>query len=409
MAPNPKYPQADGHDFDYAGSTGRPFEFDYLIVGAGLAGLVAAEQLCRSHGKHCLVVDKRNHIGGYCHDCKDEHGVLVHPYGPHYFRTNSDAVVAYLGQYTPWIPGNYRVLSYTRDRYWSFPVNLRTFEQYIGHSSSSGEMAAWLENHRETFASIRNSEQSVLSRFGRDFYSLFFEGYTLKQWQRHPSELAPSVCARIPIRTNRDDRYVSEKHQIMPAHGYTRLFENMVDACGKHLTLLLNTSAGEAMRITRWKRLIYTGAIDEFFDFRFSPLPYRSLSFAYEHHPAHELTGNVKKGVSPGFFQPVVQVNYPGPEPWTRMIESKHITGQTVAGTTLVREYPQPFREGSEPYYPVPSAESESLYSQYAALAGALDRVTFAGRLGTYTYLNMDQVIEKTLQVVTRLARADIA
>lgn len=376
---------------------------DYLIVGAGYAGLVAAERLCNTYGKNCVVVDKRSHIGGNAHDRLDEHGVLIHPYGPHYFRTNSEEVLAYLGRFTRWIPAQYRVLAHTRGRLWSFPVNLETFEQYLGRPSSSEEMSAWLAEHCEVFDEIRNSEEAVLARFGREFYELFFEGYTRKQWQRSPRDLHASVCNRIPLRTTRDSRYLSEKHQVLPADGYTRLFENLVDACGPRLRILLNTDARDAIAHIRHRHLLYTGAIDGFFEHRFGPLPYRSLRFEFEHLPPEQLPGDPSLAIPQGFYQPVVQVNYPGSEPWTRIVETKHITGQRVDGSTIAREFPQAYGPGMEPYYPIPFSESHALYARYKAEAEKLEHVTFLGRLGTYSYLNMDEVTLQALRTVDRL------
>lgn len=408
---------------------------DYLIVGAGFSGLVAAEQLCSRYGKTCLVVDKRDHPGGNCYDCLDEHGVLIHPYGPHYFRTNSDQVLEYLSRFTRWIPGNYQVLAHTRGQYWSFPVNLGTFEQYLGRPSTSEEMEAWLAEHCETFDEITNSEEAVLSRFGREFYELFFEGYTLKQWQKHPRDLAPSVCGRIPLRTVRDGRYVSDRHQVLPADGYTRLFENMIDRCGDRLTLQLGTDYREVVATVKHRHLIFTGPIDAWFDYRHGPLPYRTLRFEREYYSPgalqkrkrgqpvncdifHDPESKEEKctitradpfsapfsfSAPEGFIQPAVQVNYPGDEPWTRCVEAKHITRQRIAGSTLVREFPETYEIGKEPYYPIPFRESREIYAKYKADAETLDHVTFLGRLGTYAYLNMDQVVAMALKRVEDL------
>jgi len=376
---------------------------DYLIVGAGFSGLVAAEQLCNRYGKTCLIVEKRDHIGGNCYDCLDEHGVLIHPYGPHYFRTNSDQVFEYLSRFTRWIPGKYQVLAYAKDQYWSFPVNLETFEQYLGRPSSTEEMEQWLKEHCETFDEIQNSEQAVLSRFGKEFYELFFEGYTLKQWQKHPRELAPSVCGRIPLRTVRDGRYVSEKFQVLPADGYTRLFENMVDACGDRLRIQLETDYREVVGSVSHRHLIFTGPIDAYFDYKYGPLPYRTLRFEREYMPGEQLRGNSHLGIPEGFIQPAVQVNYPGQEPWTRCVEAKHITHQRISGSTLVREYPETYEVGKEPYYPIPFSESREMYARYKQQAEKLDNVTFLGRLGTYAYLNMDQVVGMALKQVEAL------
>jgi UDP-galactopyranose mutase len=374
--------------------------FDALIIGAGFSGLVAAERLCTTYGKRCMVVDKRPHIGGNCYDCLDEHGVLIHPYGPHYFRTNSETVFAYLSQFTRWIPGQYQVKAYTGEKYWSFPVNLETFEQFLDRPSSTDEMESWLQEHCETFDTIENSEQAVLSRFGREFYELFFEGYTLKQWQKHPRELSPSVCGRIPLRTVRDSRYVSEKYQVLPAEGYTRMFENMIEACGDKLTIQLHTDYKDVIHEVKHRHLIFTGPIDAYFEYKHGALPYRTLRFEREYHPTEDLPGNPHLGIPEGYIQPAVQVNYPGPEPWTRCVEAKHITHQRIAGSTLIREFPETYAPGKEPYYPIPFPESREIYAAYKKEAEQLEHVTFLGRLGTYAYINMDQCVSMALKCV---------
>lgn len=380
----------------------RP-QFDFLIVGAGFSGLVAAEQLCSRHRKTCLVVEKRDHIGGNAHDCHDRHGVLIHPYGPHYFRTNSDAILQYLSRFTEWIPGNYRVRSFTDNRYWSFPVNLETFEQLMGRPASREEMERWLESERVQADPIDNSEEAVLSQAGKTFYRMFFEGYTRKQWMRHPRELDASVCGRIPLRTERDDRYFSDKHQVLPKDGYHRIFENLVTACGDRLRLELETDYREIMERVSWRHLIFTGPIDAFFDYRFGPLPYRTLRFEHEHSSSSELPGDPATGIPAGFHQPCVQVNYPGPESYTRCVEAKHITGQQIDGSTLIREYPEPFEPGKEPFYPIPAPETRARYRLYAEAAAGLSDVTFIGRLGTYRYYNMDQVVGMALKTVEKV------
>ncbi len=369
---------------------------DYLIVGAGFAGLVFAEQAC-ARGKRCVVVDKRPHIGGNCRDEFDEHGVLIHTYGPHYFRTNSERILEYLSRFTEWRPARYAIKSWTGGRFWSFPINLNTFEQLIGRAATSEEFERWLEEHRIPHPQPANSEEVILDQVGREFYELFFKGYTLKQWKRHPRELDASVCGRVPMRTNREDSCLSEKYQVMPKDGYSRLFQNLVEACGDRLTLRLNTDYRELLGEVCFARMVYTGPIDAFYDYRFGPLPYRSLRFEREHVAGEALRQREPLSGKPGHWQPAVQVNYPNDEEFTRIVEVKHVTGQQHEGTTLVREYPAEFGPDTEPYYPVPNPDSAALYQRYKELADQDPGTIFIGRLATYRYYNMDQVVGMAL------------
>ncbi|MCX6935976.1 MAG: NAD(P)-binding protein, partial [Verrucomicrobia bacterium] len=198
-----------------------PESYDYLIVGAGFAGSVLAERLAEGSGKTCLMVDRREHIAGNAYDRTDEAGILIHAYGPHYFRTNSDKVVDYLSRFTKWHHVTYQVLVWTGGKYWQFPINLNTFEEYLGRASSTEEMEATLAKWRVPISQPKNSEEMVLSQVGREFYEMFFRNYTTKQWRRDPSQLDAAVCGRIPVRTDRDNRFVTEKFQALPQDGYT--------------------------------------------------------------------------------------------------------------------------------------------------------------------------------------------
>ena len=375
---------------------------DFLIIGAGFAGLVVAQRLSAA-GWKCVVADRRNHLGGNAHDSVDAAGVLVHHYGPHYFRTNSPRIVDYLSAFTDWHEVAYTIKSHTRGRYWSFPINLNTFEEYLGRESSTAEFAAWLARTRIPFAEPSNSEEVILSKVGRELYELFFEGYTRKQWKRHPRELDASVCGRIPIRTDRDDRYLSESFQALPKRGYTALFETLLEASpGVELHLGIDLEEARA----RWSHnhLVFTGAIDEFYGRRFGALPYRSLRFEPESFSAEQL--KLREGISgkPGFWQPAMQVNYPDPEiPFTRIVEIKHATGQRVAATTIVREFPKDWTPDDEPFYPVPAPEARAAYHLYAGLAASETHTSFIGRLATYRYYNMDQVTAMALTEAEKL------
>lgn len=364
------------------------WDFDYLIVGAGYAGSVLAERLSSQLGKTCLIVEKRNHIGGNAYDEYDTAGVRLHAYGPHYFRTQSDRILEYLSQFTEWHLVDFKILSWTDGKFWQFPINLNTFEQILGRPSTSEEMAATLAQWRVPIDNPKNSEEVIISQVGVRLYEMFFKNYTRKQWKRDPKDLDPSVCGRIPIRTNRDDRYLSEKFQGLPRDGYTKMFERMLNH--PNIKLLLRTRYQEVLPHISYKHLIYTGPVDEYFEWCYGPLPYRSLRFERE-------------TINKEFFQPAVQVNYPNDYDFTRIVEIKHVTGQKLPVTTIIREYPDDFGPGKEPYYPIPAPDAQQLYKKYSELAAKEKNVSFVGRLATYRYYNMDQVVGMALAEFERL------
>ena len=371
-----------------AHGNGMKASYDLLIVGAGFAGAVLAERFARKLGKSSLVIDRRTHVGGNSHDCYDAAGVLIHSYGAHYFRTNSDRVKNYLSEFTAWHPVEYKILSFTDGRFWNFPINLNTFEQLLGRCSTTEEMEATLAKWRIPIERPKNSEEVIISKVGRELYEKFFKNYTRKQWRREPSELDASVCGRISIRTNRDDRYLTEKFQALPADGYTALIHRILDH--PKIEVDLGASFQSIAKRVSFQHLVYTGPIDAFFGFQFGPLAYRSLRFERE-------------TIGVQYFQPAVQVNYPNDFDFTRIVETKHITGQKLPVTTIVREYPDDFGPGKEPYYPIPMRETESLYRKYAELAARQKKVSFVGRLATYRYYNMDQVVAMALSEFDRL------
>jgi UDP-galactopyranose mutase len=407
---------------------------DCLIVGAGFSGLTIAERLTTQQGKTCLIVEKRDHLGGNAYDKYDEAGVLIHTYGPHYFRTNAPRIVDYLSQFTEWHPVEYKILSYSDGRYWNFPINLNTFEQFLGRPSTSEEMEAWIADHRVPIENPANSEEVIVSQVGWELYEKFFKGYTLKQWRRHPKDLDASVCGRIPIRTNRDDRYLREEFQAIPKNGYTAMFERMVAACGDKLEIMLNTEFRDILPQVSFKHLVYTGPIDEYYDCCHGRLPYRSLRFEPESFSPEQLSDlrspTSDFPVPSGFFQPAMQVNYPNDEEFTRIVEIKHATGQQCENTTIVREYPDDFGPGKEAYYPIPAPDSAATYQKYKALtetdpfpahlrslcsslatshpspATTTPSVSFIGRLATYRYYNMDQVVGMALKEAEKIAAA---
>ena len=379
------------------------WNFDVVIVGAGFSGLTVAERVIAEQGKSCLIIEKRSHLGGNAYDFYDDHGVLIHKYGPHYFRTNSGKVREYLSQFTAWHPIDYKILSFTDGQFWNFPINLNTFEKFIGKPSTTEEMEAWIEAHRVKIETPANSEEVIISQVGWELYEKFFKGYTIKQWQREPKDLDASVCGRIPIRTNRDDRYLREDFQALPAAGYTRLFEKMVDACGAKLKIIFNSDFREVLPHISYKHLVYTGPIDEYFDCCFGSLPYRSLRFERESFTSQTLKGREGITGKKGFWQPAMQVNYPNTESYTRIVEIKHATGQTCENTTIVKEYPENFGPGKEPYYPIPASDTAAIYSKYKEKAAFEKNVSFIGRLATYRYYNMDQVVAMALTEYEKL------
>jgi UDP-galactopyranose mutase len=353
--------------------------FDFLIVGAGFAGATLAHKL-HKQGKKVLVVEKRNHIAGNCYDFYDDSGVLIHKYGPHYFRTNYDAVKEFLSQFTDWIPQEYRVRVSIKNKLYSFPINRTTLNEFFGLNLKTVEEAeAFLAAQRVKIAKPKNAEEQVLATAGKKIYEAFFKNYTKKQWGIDPKKLGPSVTARIPIRTDTNDHYTSAKFQALPKNGYTQLFEKMLTG----IPVMLNTDYEDLKKYVEFDNVIYTGPIDTYFNYKFGKLPYRSLRFEFETYEKE-------------FYQDWLQVNYPNEHRYTRIVEIKHITQQKTPFTTISKEFPT--NEG-EPYYPVPNPTNEKRYQKYLAESRKLPNVHFIGRLAQYQYLNMDEVVKSALDL----------
>ena len=359
--------------------------FDFMIVGAGFAGSVMAERLASQEDARVLVVDKRPHIAGNAFDHYDDAGILVHKYGPHIFHCNSKEIFDYLSRFTEWRQYQHRVLASVDGQLVPIPINLDTINRLYGLGLTALEMEEFLASVAEPMDKVVTAEDAVVSKVGRDLYKKFFRGYTRKQWGLDPSELDAQVTARIPTRTNRDDRYFTDTYQAMPLHGYTRMFERMLDH--PNIKVMLNTDYREIADVIPYREMVYTGPVDAFFDYRYGKLPYRSLEFRFETRQTE-------------WAQDVGTVNYPNEYEHTRITEFKHLTGQRHDRTTLVYEYP---RAEGDPYYPVPRPENAALYKRYAALAELTPNVHFVGRLATYQYYNMDQVVAQALTLYKRI------
>lgn len=365
-------------------------QYDALIAGAGPVGCVLAERMANILGWKVLLIDKRNHVAGNCFDTYHPSGIMIHRYGPHYFRTNKKELLDYLSQFTEWIPGNYFVKSSTNGQLFPFPINLNTLGQFFNIDDLDAQKAeALLESKREKIENPANSEEFVLSRVGREMYEAFYLGYTLKQWSIHPKDLAPSVCGRIPVRLNKDERYVDHQYQLTPAQGFTQLFQKMIDH--PNIELRLETNFNDIRELIKPTQVtIYTGPIDEYFGYKLGKLPWRSLEFDFVEKPVE-------------FEQPCVQINYPNDHEYTRTVEIKHVTGQQHQHTVISYEYPK--AEG-DPYYPIPMEQNHQLYHQYKDLAEKeteINNVYFCGRLAEYKYYNTDEVLELALRTFNQI------
>jgi UDP-galactopyranose mutase len=361
--------------------------YDVLVVGAGFAGAVMAERIAAGSGRSVLMIDKREHIAGNAYDHRDAAGILVHKYGPHIFHTNSRDILDYLSRFTRWRPYEHRVLAAVDGLLVPMPINRTTLNQLYGlELETQAEAEAFLKSVAVPVADIQTSRDTVVAQVGEDLYAKFFEGYTRKQWGVDPSQLDKSVAARVPARTNTDDRYFTDTYQCMPAYGYTKMFETMLDDA--RITVMTGQSYDDLPGDISWDHMIWSGPIDEYFDYRLGKLPYRSLRFEHE-------TLDTEQAL------PVAVVNYPDYKvPYTRITEYKHLTGQRARVTSITREYPA---DEGDPYYPIPNAPAQAMYKRYDALARECDHVTFVGRLATYRYYNMDQIVGQALATWRRL------
>lgn len=357
---------------------------DYLIVGAGFAGSVIAERLASQLNKKVILVEKRNHIAGNAYDELDGHGILVHRYGPHIFHTNSKEVFEYLSLFTEWIPYEHKVLAKLGNELYPIPINRITINKLYGLDlSTDEEVMNYFSSVKEKRFPVLNSEDIIVNQVGKDLFEKFFKYYTKKQWNLEPKELASTVCGRIPVRTNEDCRYFTDKYQFMPKDGYTKMFEKMLNH--KNIDVILDTDYKNIIDSIKFDKMIYTGPVDYFFDHKFGKLPYRSIRFELKNFKSKQL-------------QIAAVYNYvDAGEKFTRVTEYKLLTGQTTDTSTLSYEYP--LLDG-EPFYPIPTTENNKIYQMYKTEIEKIKNIFFCGRLAEYQYYNMDQVVARSLDLV---------
>jgi len=360
---------------------------DYIIVGAGLSGSVLAERIATQQNKKVLIIEKRNHIGGNCYDYYNNDGILIHKYGPHWFHTNSNSVWDYLSKFTEWIKHDHIVKSNIDHILYDIPINRNTINKLYNLDLKTDEQIQMFYDRVRDYSitNPKNAEEQVLKIVGEDLYKKFFKYYTEKQWGIKATDLDASVTARIPIRINNDGRYFTDKYQGIPRYGYTKMFENILS--NKNISILLNTDYKDFLKTEiKFEKLVYTGPIDYFFDYKYGKLPYRSLKFQHETNKQET-------------YQPYQQINYPNSENYTRIVEYKHVTKQVHPYTTIVKEYPCQANEYNEPYYPIPNPNNKILYQKYKEDANKLHNTLICGRLGNYLYYNMDQVVAESLSL----------
>ena len=371
----------------------------------GVAGSVIARSLA-DQGKKVLVLEKRHHIGGNCYDEFDEHGVLIHTYGPHIFHTSKKHVFDYLSRFTKWYEFGHQVVANIHGRLMPIPFNLNTlhmvYDQEKADELEAKLIATFGKESRVPILKLRESNDPDIQEIAEYEYQNVFLKYTMKQWGQTPEEIDPAVTGRVPVLVSYDNRYFQEPYQGMPLNGFTEMFENMLDH--ENITIKLNSDAKALMQIDVENRriyfennlftgdVIYTGALDELFDCRFGRLPYRSLNFTFEHYPQDDFQGHSV-------------VNYTVSEDYTRITEFKYLTGQHISGTTIMKEYPFAYsgKEGEIPYYAIANDENHALYHKYANLVQNIPNFHLLGRLAEYKYYNIDAMCEKALELAEKL------
>lgn len=376
--------------------------YNTIIIGCGFAGAVLGRQLAEK-GKHVLILEQRNHIGGNCYDVKDEHGVLIHQYGPHIFHTNLKPVFDYLSRFTKWYDYSHEVVGDIYGKLLPVPFNLNTLEMVYGKEKAKNLEKILLEEYGENvkipILELRKHPSKEIQGIADFVYENIFLKYTMKQWGQKPEEIDPSVSGRVPIVLSKDNRYFQDTYQGMPLEGYTKLFENLLNH--ENIEVRLNTPASSILKIEdkvyfyeeEFKGdVIYTGPIDELFNCQYGRLPYRSLDFKCEYYEQE-------------YYQTHGVVNYTVTEDYTRITEYKYLTGQTVNGTTIMKEYPFAYegKEGQIPYYAIMNDENQALYDKYAKKLENIPNVYLLGRLAEYRYYNIDAIVDKALLLAKNL------
>jgi UDP-galactopyranose mutase len=361
-------------------------KYDYLIVGAGFAGSVMAERIATQLNKRVLIVEKRNHIGGNTYDEYDNHGILIHKYGPHIFHTNSKIVFEYLSMFTKWRKYEHKVLASLNGNLYPIPINRITINKLYGRNYSEEDIRKFLGSVKLNRNPVMNSEDIIVNKIGYDLFDKFFKYYTIKQWNHEPKELSPSVCGRIPVRTNDDCRYFTDKYQYMPLDGYTKMFEKMLSH--ENIDFVLGTDYKSLADKVEYEKIIYTGPIDYFFEYKFGKLPYRSIIFEFENHEEE-------------LFQEAAVINFvDNSKIFTRVAEYKYLTSQKSNTTTISKELTN---MNGDPFYPILNEENKKLYYRYRKEADNSKNVIFLGRLAEYKYYNMDQVVANSLKLFNKL------
>lgn len=381
--------------------------YDSIVIGAGAAGSTVARKLAEEGKRKVLVIEKRSHIGGNCYDKPDEHGIMIHEYGPHIFHTNEEEVYTFLSRFTDWYLFGHEVVANVHGELIPVPFNLNTLHK-VYEKEKADELEEILireygEGSRVPIMQLRENQNPEIKAIADYVYENIFLHYTMKQWGQTPEEISPEVTARVPVLISHDNRYFQDKYQGMPKDGYTAMFEKMLDHpditvktgtdCKDHLTFSEDKVLFEGEEFTG--EVIYTGAIDELFSYEYGHLPYRSLDFKFEHYDKESYQGRSV-------------VNYTVSEDFTRITEFKYLTGQEKTdGTTIVKEYSFAYTgaEGEIPYYAVINDENNALYQKYADKVQPLDNVYLLGRLAEYKYYNIDAIVKKALQLADMIRR----